>query len=229
MTTLTLTGEDWSREDRPQNRWRGQPVRRRSKLAGGAWEDGFRTELNVRDLNLTWKAAERFDETGRQKGQRNGPLGHVAIRLLKLLCGLAAAGRPITCSVATLAKMIRRSESAVHEAKAALKAHGFLDWCRRYVPVEGAQKGRGAPLGRQVEQTSNLYRVTFPEKARKLLGKFGFAPPVPADEETRKAEMSARLRELAKQQQEQDSPIIARAQKKANEVATKERNVDRPS
>jgi hypothetical protein len=57
----------------------------------------------------------------------------------------------------------------------ALRAHGFLDWLRRYEPT--GNEGRGP----QVQQASNAYRLSLPEKALRLLGRFGKAPPPPAD------------------------------------------------
>ena len=56
-----------------------------------------------------------------------------------------------------------------------LRAHGFIDWLRRYEPT--GNEGRGP----QVQQASNAYRLSLPEKARQFLGRFGKAPPPPAD------------------------------------------------
>lgn len=56
-----------------------------------------------------------------------------------------------------------------------LRAHGFIDWLRRYEPT--GNEGRGP----QVQQTSNAYRLSLPEKARQFLGRFGKTPPPPDD------------------------------------------------
>ncbi|MBN9314155.1 MAG: replication protein RepA [Devosia sp.] len=70
---------------------------------------------------------------------------------------------------------LRRSRDAVHRALKALRQHGFLDWLRRYVPT--GNEGRGV----QVQQTSNAYRLSLPERARRLLGRMIGDCPVPDD------------------------------------------------
>lgn len=68
-----------------------------------------------------------------------------------------------------------RSRDTIVRALKNLRAHGFIDWLRRYEPT--GNEGRGP----QVQQTSNAYRLSLPEKARQFLGRFGKAPPPPAD------------------------------------------------
>jgi len=70
---------------------------------------------------------------------------------------------------------LRRSRDAVVRALKALRAFGFLDWIRRYEPT--GNDGRGP----QVQQTSNAYRLSLPERAKRLLGRFFQSPPLPAD------------------------------------------------
>ena len=69
-----------------------------------------------------------------------------------------------------------------------LRTHGFLDWLRRYEPT-GNEKGSGP----QVQQASNAYRMSLPERARRLLGRFGIAPPPPLDHEQAVAQREAEL------------------------------------
>src|SRR5690606_36142149 len=62
------------------------------------------------------------------------------------------------------------------------------DWLRRYEPT-----GREGP-GPQVQQASNAYRLSLPEKALRLLGRFDKAPPPPDDhvaaQEAREVELN---------------------------------------
>lgn len=108
-------------------------------------------------------AARIYDRTGRQKGARNGPLGHVALEVLDLLAALCdrRTGR-LEPSYAYLCRQLRRSRDAVARALAALKAHGFLDWLRRTAPT-------GAKRGPQIRQASNAYRLEMPPRAARLL------------------------------------------------------------
>ena len=65
--------------------------------------------------------------------------------------------------------------------------HGFLDWLRRYEPT--GREGSGP----QVQQASNAYRLSLPEKALRLLGRFGKAPPPPDDHVAAQAARAAEL------------------------------------
>lgn len=57
-----------------------------------------------------------------------------------------------------------------------LKAHGFLDWLRRYVPT-----GNAGMRGPQVKQTSNAYRLMLPPQVER-----GMTPPPPEDDSDRR-------------------------------------------
>jgi hypothetical protein len=70
---------------------------------------------------------------------------------------------------------LHRSKSAIYDALHALKAHGFLDWLRRYEPT--GREGRGP----QLRQTSNAYRLSLPARALRCLGRLLQAPPLPED------------------------------------------------
>lgn len=152
-----------------------EPVRRNShradKAHGSYWRSTDRQ--SVRQIVL---AAERYEITMKQRGSRNGPLGHVAIEVLKYFANIVdfRTGR-LEPSIDTLMAKLRRSRGAIVTALKALRAHGFLDWLRRYIPTNNP----GA--GPQVKQTSNAYRMSLPARAKALLGKYGTKPPIPDD------------------------------------------------
>lgn len=166
-----------------------QPVRRKSHLAGRHDRQFWRptTGKEVAQIVL---AARKFDLANRRAGERNGPLGHIAIEVLELFANLVSfkTGQ-LDPSLEYLCQKLGRSKDAVHRALKALRAHGFLDWLRRYVPTESG--GRGP----QVKQTSNAYRLSLPRKALQWLGVWGRAIPLPDDfthaTDERKAEMDA--------------------------------------
>ena len=167
-----------------------EPVRRHSRLAGRC-EGAFWRPTNRGETRRVLLAAHRYELAGRAKGQRNGPLGHVALEVLAYMANLVRhrTGR-LEPSLDTLAARLRRSRSAVVQALAALRRHGFLDWLRRYEPT-GVTEGRGP----RVRQVSNAYRLLLPPRAAQLLGHWGEAPPLPDDvahaRETREAELRA--------------------------------------
>ena len=161
------------------------PVRRHShfkgRTEGRIWRPTNRQE--VREIVL---AARRFELAGKQKGQRNGPLGSVAIEVLELFANLVdfRTGR-LEPSLDWIMGKLRRSRAAVVTALKALRTHGFLDWLRRYEPT--GNEGRGP----QVQQASNAYRLSLPERARRLLGRYFKAPPPPDDAQQAAAEQAA--------------------------------------
>ena len=151
------------------------PVRRHSHFKGRS-EPRFWRRTTRRDVQDVLKAAKKYELAERRKGERYGPLGSVAIEVLEYFVNLVdfETGR-LEPSIATIMSRVKRSRNAVVQALKALRAHGFLDWLRRYEPT--GNEGRGP----QVQQVSNAYRLSLPEKARQLLGRFGKAPPPPAD------------------------------------------------
>jgi hypothetical protein len=168
-----------------------EPVRRHSRLAG-RFEGTFWRPFKPKDVGRYLTAAERFDRAGKKPGDRCGPLGTVAIEVLRELLRLVdyRTGR-LEPALTTLMARTRRSKDAVVRALAALRHHGFLDWVRRYVPT--GDRGRGP----QVQQTSNAYRLTLPPAAERLLGRAGEEAPAPDDHthalEVRQAERRAQL------------------------------------
>src|SRR5579872_7192774 len=100
-------------------------------------------------------AAERFERSQRKPGKRNGPLGPVGLEVLRDLLRLIdyRTGR-LEPAIATLMRRLKRSRDAICTALANLRAHGFLDWLRRWEPTDA--KGEAGP---QVKQTTNAYRL----------------------------------------------------------------------
>jgi hypothetical protein len=168
-----------------------EPVRRHSRPQGRV-EGLFWRPFRPKDVGRYLTAAERFERAGKKSGDRNGPLGSVAIEVLRELLRLIdyRTGR-LDPALTTLMARTRRSKDAVVRALAALRQHGFVDWVRRYVPT-----GNLGP-GPQVQQTSNAYRLALPPAAERLLGRAGEDAPTPDDHahaaETRRAERASQL------------------------------------
>lgn len=172
-----------------------QPVRRQSRLAGRC-EGVFWRRTDRKEVRQIVDAARRYELTTRQPGARNGALGFVALEVLELFANLVSfkTGQ-LDPSLEFLMRKLRRSKDAIHRALKALRAHGFLDWLRRYVPTDG-EGGRGP----QVQQTSNAYRLSLPERARQLLGRWAMPSPVPDDfahaQAAQAAEIAAHVKTL---------------------------------
>jgi len=107
-------------------------------------------------------------------------------------------------SIETLARRISRAPSAVARALARLRQRGFLDWLRRWAPVENPE-----PFGPQVEQVTNAYRFTMPPAAEKLLGVQDQAMPLPVDQEARAAEREEDWRTMFSAVPGHEKPRIA--------------------
>ncbi len=152
-----------------------EPVRRHSRLVGQC-EAVFWRRTDRREVRRVLLAARKYELAGRQPGRRNGPLGHVGLEVLELLVNLVdhRTGR-LEPSLDTLTRRLRRSKDAVVRALAALRAHGFADWIRRFEAVE-----RDGP-GPRIRQTSNAYRLSLPARAARLLGVQGKDIPLPDD------------------------------------------------
>lgn len=152
------------------------PVRRRSYFKGRS-ESRIWRPTTRKDVQAILKAAEIYNEAGLQeKGERSGPLGSVALDVLRLFVNLIdfRTGR-LEPAITTIMDRLGRSRDAIVRALKNLRAHGFIDWLRRYEPT--GKEGRGP----QVQQASNAYSLSLPEKARQFLGRFGKAPPPPED------------------------------------------------
>jgi hypothetical protein len=151
------------------------PVLRHSRLAGRC-EGLFWQRTSRQDVRKIVLAARRYELAERKPGERNGPLGSVALEVLELFANLVdfRTGR-LDPSIATLMERLKRSRDAIVRALSNLRTHGFLDWLRRYEPT--GNEGRGP----QVQQTSNAYRLSLPARALRLLGRLGVAAPLPDD------------------------------------------------
>jgi hypothetical protein len=171
-----------------------EPVRRHSRLAGR--EGVFWRPVSRREIDRIILAAERFELSGKLTGRKNGPLGGVALEVLRLFRNLAdfRTGR-LDPSLDFLMAKLRRSRAAIVAALKALRHHGFLDWLRRYVPT--GNEGRGP----QVRQTSNAYRLSLPKRAAAMLGRYFSPAPVPDDhshrQELQAAEIEAHRQSLS--------------------------------
>ena len=167
------------------------PVRRGSRLAGTC-EAGFWRKSNRLEVRHVVLAAERYDRAGRERGQRNGPLGHIGLEVLELLANLVSyrSGR-LEPSYAYLMQKLRRSKDAVHKALTALREHGFLDWMRRHEKVEVLEDAPGP----RVRQVSNAYRLSLPRRAAQLLGHLLSSPPLPDDVAQEREDRAAYLAE----------------------------------
>lgn len=183
ITTGSVAGRD-AEHDR-------QPVRRHSRLVGEC-EGAFWRRTDRQEMRRILLAARRYELAGRQPGRRNGPLGHVALEVLELLGNLVdfRTGR-LEPAILTMMRRLRRSRDAVVRALAALRAHGFADWLRRFERIEANGPGP------RVRQIVNAYRLALPPRAARLL-----APGVPlsddfaqdlADRRVAVAEMKASL------------------------------------
>ena len=166
-----------------------QPVRRHSRPMGQC-EAVFWRRTDRREVRRVLLAARKYELAGRQPGRRNGPLGHVGLEVLELLVNLVdhRTGR-LEPSLDTLTRKLRRSKDAVVRALAALRAHGFADWIRRFETVD-----REGP-GPRIRQTSNAYQLSLPARAARLLGVQGQPAPLPddlaQDRENRRQELAA--------------------------------------
>lgn len=171
----------------------GEPVRRHSYRAGR--EGLFWRPVTRQEARRIVLAAERYELAGKQAGQRNGPLGGIALEILRLFVNVVhfRTGR-LEPSYDWIMAKTKRSRPAVCRALAALRRHGFLDWLRRYVPTGNEQ-------GPQVAQTSNAYRLSLPARAAALLGRYFQPAPISGDErhriEQREAERDAHRRSLS--------------------------------
>lgn len=165
----------------------------RGRCEGVFWKGTSRQE--VRCILL---AAKRYELAFRRRGRRCGPLGSVAIEVLEYLANLVdfRTGR-LEPSIDTLMRRLRRSRDAIVRALRNLRAHGFLDWLRRYTPT--GNEGRGP----QVRQASNAYRLHLPERAKQYLGRSGYPEPLPEGcehaQEVRAAELEQHSKSLSRE------------------------------
>ena len=167
---------------RRPGRQTGQRVHRYSRTEEGR-EGRFWQPFSPKNVARFMQAAEKYDRLKRlahrreRNNRENGAIGHVGLEVLRELLRLIdyKTGR-LDPAIATLALRIGRSIAAVVDALKRLKAHGFLDWLRRYVPT-----GNAGLRGPQVKQTSNAYRLMLPPQVER-----GMTAPPPEDDSDRR-------------------------------------------
>ncbi|MDH7641179.1 replication protein A [Sphingomonas oryzagri] len=156
-------------------------------------------DLQAASISQRLRAAEEYERLNREPGKRNGPLGHIAIEVLRAMYRVVCrkTGR-LEPSIAYLEEKLHRSRAAIVRALDALKRHGFLDWVRRSEPIEDAGQGP------QVKQITNAYALLIPHKAMQFIKHMAKAAPLPVDDEDRrkaaKAEHEAMLASLPTQE-----------------------------
>lgn len=149
----------------------GEPVRRHSHRAD-RMPPAYRCKISRKEAREIVLAATVYDRTARENGKR--PLGRAALQILEFLANLAAYSGRVEPSYDYIMEKVGCARDTITRALKALRAHGFLDWVRRYVPTGNAD-------GPQVQQTSNAYRLTLPALARRLLDRFRKPAPIPDD------------------------------------------------
>ncbi len=111
------------------------------------------------------RAVEMHERENKQPGKRNGPIGAIGLEvyreLMRMVCWKTGRLEP---SIDTICRRTARSRDAVTKAMARLKTEGFLNWIRRFEPVENPD-----PFGPQVKQTTNAYWFDLPAKAADLV------------------------------------------------------------
>lgn len=178
-----------------------QPIRRQSRLKGR--EGTFWRSISRKEARQIVLAARRYELATKEHGKRTGALGGVAIEILDYFANLVdfRTGR-LDPSINTLMDKLCRSRDAIVRALKALRTHGFIDWLRRYVPADD-------PTGQiQVQQTSNAYRLSMPQCALKLLGRYGQQSPTPDDEQHRRDEHDAMIEEHRKSLSMAERPLF---------------------
>lgn len=163
-----------------------QPVRRNSYNVGDR-EERFWTSFNPRHRGPLISAAEAYNRDRKEPGKRNGPLGHVALEVLREMTRLIdyKTGR-LEPSIDHFVRKLKRSRDAVVRGMAALRDHGFLEWIRRTEPVDNP--GEAGP---QIKQATNAYRLLVPQSVRALFSRIFGKAPQPADDAHRRAEAAA--------------------------------------
>jgi len=137
-----------------------QPVRRNSYNIGEREARWYR-RVNPKTIGARLRAAERFNDRMRRRGERIGPLGEIGLETLRLfyrtICHRSGRLDP---SIDYICRTLRRCRKAVVAALARLKRHGFLDWIRRSEPSDTAGE-----KGPQVVQITNAYVLLDPNGA----------------------------------------------------------------
>lgn len=193
--TARAIGDVLGGTEGPKIRRTFQPVRRDSRHEGERehlmWRPLGGTKQEARNfIGAIMQAAEFYDRHNKQPGKKNGPLGHVAIEVLRALFRFVdfKTGR-LEPAIATICDRIKRSRAAVVSALARLKEHGFLDWVRRTEPTHNDGAG---PQVRQIPNAYGFDIARLPRSAaawvRKILGK---GPPPDCEVSRREQALAA--------------------------------------
>lgn len=151
----------------------GEPVRRNSQSATSGIPH-YRERISKADARKIVIAATIYDRTARENGKR--VLGRTAIQILEFLANLAAYSGRVEPSYRYIMEQVGCCKDSITRALKSLRAHGFLDWVRRYLPT-------GQKDGPQVKQTTNAYRIKLPALAKRLLARKKETSPIPDDVE----------------------------------------------
>ena len=167
----------------------GQKVRRSSRPKGRC-EHGFWRAFDPKKAKIYMVAVQRYNLLAKEKGKKNGKLGHIAIEVFReMLRVLDYSTGCLEPSQDYLARVLKRSRAAINEALKILRDHGFVQWLRRFEPVKNRDF-----WGPQVQQCTNAYRLALPPLALKLVGIADQVAPVPDDFDARKAAKAAEIR-----------------------------------
>jgi DNA-binding MarR family transcriptional regulator len=157
-----------------------QPVRRNSYHRGER-EHRIWQPLDPREKWARLRSAELFELENKEWGKRDGPLGHVALDVLRVMHRVIdyRTGR-LEPSIDWLMRKLRRARATIVRALKRLKEAGFLEWIRRTEPTgnEGA--------GPQVRQITNAYGLKLPASAAAFVRKIMRRPPPPDDDAWRR-------------------------------------------
>lgn len=229
MTARSLFEIATGIENQAKARRTFQPVRRNSYNAGER-EGRFWRPVDPRTKWANIRAAEVYDRNNKEPGKRNGPLGHIALEVLRELYRIVdyRTGR-LEPSIDFLMRKVRRSRAAVCHALARLRDHGFLEWIRRTEPT--GNEGWGP----QVKQISNAYRFGLPKAARKVVDYItGRNRPAPDDDSHRRQQEAeateAMLQSLPVEERMRatiDNPALAEALARVGRLV--ETNASSPS
>jgi hypothetical protein len=140
------------------------PVRRGSHLAG-RHEATFWRATDRQEVRRIILAARRYELAERSAGAGTARSGTWPSRCSSFWPPGQLQDRPAGAVAGVPHAEAQALQGRRRRALQALRAHGFLDWLRRYVPT--GQEGRGP----QVKQTSNAYRLSMPARAMRLLGR----------------------------------------------------------
>lgn len=154
---------------------------------------GWWRPFDRKEVSRLKRTAKEYERRTKQKGKINGALGQTGIQVLEALLEVIEfkTGR-LEPSIAYIANRIKRCSKTVVEALKRLRAHGFLDWRRRYEETD-AGNAFGVPQKRQI---SNAYRILIPEGLIKKIGILFCPTPLPVDFEEHKNEWKERQKKM---------------------------------